>query len=515
MSETSPTIRLAAGRAAQELGRARNIGVVYALIGLITAIWAPLLDGYPAGKLPIALVMVAFTLASLCTAWLASTGRYTRLVFRIYGAIAALTSTAILVYLGPFSPTALAVTLGIAFFGQGSDRPGAWAICLSAIAAYLLVFVLILTGLVPDVGVFRGDEAGLGGRLFMAVMAPLVLIVTLLQAQASHEALSTALTQMAEATLEERRRALQLQEAQAELDRQALQDGGRLTGQTLGSYRLGRLLGRGGVGEVYEALDERSARVVAVKVLNGELAGDGSVRQRFEREGSILARLSSPHVVRVHEHGEHEGTLFIAMEKLDGLDLAATLRSYSRLSPEQAQVLLHQCAHGLHEAHEAGVVHRDIKPRNIFLTSDQVWKVLDFGVSKLTDMPTVLTVGQILGTAHYMAPEQASGESVDLRADVYALGAVLYRVLTGRSSVEGSGHRALLKAAFRRPLRPRSLAPDLSPQLEAVLAIAMAPHPDERFASVLELDQAMTEAVSGQLAASWLRRAERVPWSRG
>jgi serine/threonine-protein kinase len=505
---------LDAGLVAEEAARARNIGVVYTLIGLLTAVWAPFLDGLPELKPVVAGVMLLFTAASAWTAGQASSGRYSRVGFRVYGAVAVLTSTTVLVYLGPFSPTSLAVTLGIAFFGQGSDRVGAWAICLSAIALYVALFALLLTGVVPDVGVFRGDEADLGGQLFMAVMAPLVLLVTLSQARAARSALSDAIEKVVEKGLEERRRDVQLQEARAELDRLAVQDAGRMTSHTIGAYRLGRLLGRGGVGEVYEALDARTTEVVAVKVLNQEFSSDDEVRQRFVLEGEILAGLDSMHVVAVFEHGVQDGVPYIAMEKLTGRDLAVTLREYSRLSAEQAQLLVHHCAVGLQAAHDAGVIHRDIKPRNIFLTEAGNWKILDFGVSKLAGTTTVLTRGQVIGTPHYMSPEQANGEPVDHRADIYALGAVLYRVLTGRTPVEGRGHRALLAAAVRRPLRPRVVAPDISPEVEAVLACAMAQEPQARFQTVADLDRAMSQAVSGQLGPQWRRRAATVRWRK-
>ncbi|MCP4804184.1 MAG: serine/threonine protein kinase [Proteobacteria bacterium] len=512
---TSPTSEsLAAGTASEEAARARNIGVVFTIIGLVTAIWAPLLDGEPALKPVVAGVMLLFTAASAWTAGQASSDRYSLAGFRIYGAIAVLASTMCLIYLGPFSPTAQAVTLGIAFFGQGSDRVGAWAICVSSIVLYVALFAVVIAGVVPDVGVFRGDEAGLGGRLFMMVVAPLVLVVTLSQARTARVALSGAIEKVVDAGLEERRRDVQLQEAQAELDRFAAQEAGRMTSHTVGPYRLGRLLGRGGVGEVYEALDSRTTQVLAVKVLNEEFSLDENIRERFVREGEILAALDSPHVVKVFEHGVHQGVPYIAMEKLVGRDLAVTLRQYSRLSAEQANVLAHHCAAGLRAAHAAGVIHRDIKPRNIFLTADGNWKILDFGVSKLAGATTVLTVGQVIGTPHYMAPEQANGGKVDHRTDIYALGAVLYRVLTGRTPVEGRGHRALLAAAVRRPLRPRAIAPDISPEVEAVLACAMAGDIALRFESIDDMDRAMTQAVSGKLGPRWWRRAAVVKWRK-
>ena len=504
---------VAAAMHTEELGRAGSIGLFYALIGVITGVWAPTLQGHPDLKGPIAVVLLCFAVASLLTWSAARNGRYSKRLFRAYGVMAVITSTTMLVYLGPFSPTALAVTLGIAFFGQSADRVGAAAICGSAILLYALILLGLMTGLTEDIGVYRGDEAGNAGRWFMTVMVPLVLVVTLSQARSARAATERALGEVLALAAQERQIAVQLEEAQAELSRWADRSRGRLTGQNLGAYRLGRLLGSGGVGEVYEAVDGRDVTRVALKVLNLRSEHDEMAIARFVREGTILARLKSPYVARVHEHGKlQDGTLFIAMEFLEGEDLAAILRAQGRLTEDETAEMARQVCSALREAHEAGVVHRDVKPHNLFRTQDGTWKVLDFGVSKMMEGGTQLTQGWALGTPQYMAPEQARAEEITTQTDIYGLGATLYRALTGQPPNPSRGQAALVFAAMRRPARPRSVFPELNPHLEDVLALALAPDRELRFQTVEELDRCFTQAMTEQLAMSYRERAMLVPW---
>ena len=509
------------GMFAEEAARARTIGLVFFVVIGISTVWAPFLDGDPILKIPMTLAMALFASSSLGVWWLAAKPvRYTRRVFRLYGVTAVLASTMILAYLGPFSPTALAVTLGIAFFSQGADRVGAWAISLSAIGLYLALFLLIMTGVMPDRGLFQGDEAGLSGRIFMVCMVPLVLLVTHMQARWSRAAVEKALQSAVDRTAEANRRKVQLEEAHAELDRLAANGKllGYLSGREVGWYRLGHLLGKGGSGEVYEAVDSRNSSTLAIKILHANEMGDPEIAERFQREGEIATRLMSPNVARVHQYGRAKGgTMYIAMEKLNGEDLATVLRRESRLDLPVVTTLTHDLCQGIADAHKHGIIHRDIKPHNIFWDKDSqdtgAWKVLDFGVSKLTSTHGTLTKDGVVGTPQYMSPEQARGEPVDNRTDVFGIGAVLYRALTGRPPIKGKSHTALYNAAYSRPVRPRLVAPELSKQVEAVLAVAMAPKPDQRFGSVQEFRAAFDQAVADRLPEIILRRARGVPWS--
>ena len=505
----------------EEAARARTLGLFYFLIGGFTALGVPLLNGAPILKVPTTIVLAGFALFSLFVSFRSrSPERYTKTLFRLYGAVAVTASSIIVLYLGPFSPTALAVTLGIGFFGQGADRSGALAICISAITIYLAIFALIMSGMLQDMGVFRGDEAGLSGRLFMVTMVPLVLSMTLLQARWSRNAVSSALDKAISSTMEASRRRVQLEEAQAELDRIAATGGmlGRLSGQTVGWYRLGPLLGKGGSGEVYEALDTRTSKQRAIKVLNHADADDEQMANRFRREGEIAKRLISPYVAQVLQYGRAPGgTMFIAMERLQGSDLAAILRKESRLSLSATKELIQHLCRGITDAHAMGIIHRDVKPHNIFRArgpkGTESWKVLDFGVSKLTSSSATITQGGVVGTPQYMSPEQARGEHVDHTTDIYGIGAVLYRILTGRPPVAGKGHVALFGAAHKRPAQPRKLAPDLSRDLEAVLALSLAANPRDRFQEADQLRHAFEQALAGSLSRSILKRARLVKWS--
>jgi serine/threonine-protein kinase len=172
---------------------------------------------------------------------------------------------------------------------------------------------------------------------------------------------------------------------------------------------------------------------------------------------------------------------------------------------------------GISEAHRLGIIHRDIKPHNIFRAREssgtEVWKVLDFGVSKLAASFATITRGGVVGTPQYMSPEQARGETVDVRTDVYGIGAVLYRVLTGQPPIPGKGNAALFNAAHRRPTRPRLLAPDMSRDLEAVLALALARRPADRFQTVDLLRNAFDQALTGTLPRVILSKARLVAWN--
>jgi eukaryotic-like serine/threonine-protein kinase len=517
------TAAVQTGLETQEIARTQTIGLVFFAVCGLTTIWAPMLDGDPSLKIFVIIFQGQFCLFSLVVYWIMARSKtYSRVLFRFYGLSAVMASTMVLIYLGPFSPTALAVTLGISFFGQGVDRVGAWAISIAATGAYFLLFVLILTGTIPDVGVFRGDEAGLGGRIFMMAMVPLVLLVTLMQARGSKNAVKFALQKAVESTMEAGRKGAQLEEAQAELDRIAATGGvlGRMSGKMVDCYKLGRLLGRGGGGEVYDAIDTKDSAAVAVKLLNATHLDDPDLVTRFQREGQIATRLVSNHVARLHQYGQAPGgILFIAMERLEGSDLAAILRRESRLNIRDTQKLVHDMCQGISKAHALGIIHRDIKPHNIFCAKvdagDDVWKVLDFGVSKLSSDFGSLTHGKVVGTPQYMSPEQARGDPVDVRTDIYGMGAVLYRVLTGRPPVSGRGQIALLNAMKVRPERPRAIAPDISKDLEAVLALALASRPKDRFATLVDFRNAFDQAVLQKLPESIHRRANQIEWKAG
>jgi serine/threonine-protein kinase len=256
-----------------------------------------------------------------------------------------------------------------------------------------------------------------------------------------------------------------------------------------GRYRIEQLLGSGGMAVVHRAHDEELERTVAVKLLAEHLAEDPELRQRFLREARLAARLSHANVVAVYDAGEDGGRPFIVMELVDGETLAAVLARRGPLAPAEVVELGIQAAAGLEHAHGHGLVHRDVKPHNLLLRRDGVLKVADFGIARAAAAATQLTrAGTILGTAAYLAPEQAAGGDVSAAADVYSLGAVLYEALTGRTPFQGDTPIRLLAAQQQDPVPPVSdRAPDVPPALEELVMRCLARNPDYRPASAAEV----------------------------
>jgi serine/threonine protein kinase len=211
------------------------------------------------------------------------------------------------------------------------------------------------------------------------------------------------------------------------------------------------------------------------------------------------------------------------MELLRGSDLGALLRREYRMGVVEILEMAHDVAHALDAAHRAGVVHRDLKPQNVFRVNKTTpdgpgWKVLDFGVCSLPGSTGTLTDRELVGTPHYMSPEQAQGSKGDHRTDVFAMGVLLYRVLTGQLPFAGEGHAVLYAVVNEAPLRPREIAPWIPPDVERVLAIALAKTPAERFDSAVELADALRAAVNEELPDETRVRADellrRAPWRR-
>lgn len=259
-----------------------------------------------------------------------------------------------------------------------------------------------------------------------------------------------------------------------------------------GRYRIGREIGRGAMGLVYEAQHMRLDRRVAVKVLLEELASDREACERFEREARAAARIGSQHIVDVHDVGECAGTRYMVMEYLRGETLKDYFARLAPLTPEDLLPLIAQLLDGLAAAHDAGIVHRDVKPENIFLVEDEddelAVKILDFGVSKFRDVGTAALksrTGVVLGTPHYMAPEQARGlRDVDRRADVFAAGVVLYEGLSGhRPFAADNVNQLLFSIALDDAPRLADRVPGIDPGLDAIVAKATQRNPDRRYQS--------------------------------
>jgi serine/threonine protein kinase/tetratricopeptide (TPR) repeat protein len=266
-----------------------------------------------------------------------------------------------------------------------------------------------------------------------------------------------------------------------------------MIGQTLGHYRILEKIGAGGMGEVYRAHDEQLDRDVAVKVLPSGTLTDETARRHFRKEAMALAKLSHPNIETVYEYGTQDGMDFIVMEYVSGKTLADRLVG-GPLGEKEIVALGMQIAAGLGEAHDRGIVHRDLKPANIAITVKGEAKVLDFGLAKLlrpdyeltTD--TLTDTGAAAGTLPYMPPEQLRGEAVDARADVYAIGAVLYEMATGhRAFAEDVPSRVIDAILHRPPVPPRAFNPRVSPELECIILKSLDKDPENRYQSSKEL----------------------------
>src|SRR5688500_12380441 len=250
-------------------------------------------------------------------------------------------------------------------------------------------------------------------------------------------------------------------------------------------YEVLRRIARGGMAEVFLARDLLLDRPVALKVLFREFAVDPSFVERFRREAQSAAGLSHPNIVGVYDSGESSGTYFIVMEYIEGRSLAQIIRDDGPLSPDRAADVATDVAAALGFAHRGGVVHRDVKPGNVLISPTGQVKVTDFGIARAVSTQENLTqTGTVMGTATYFSPEQARGEPVDPRSDVYSLGIVLYEMLTGKPPFAGDSPVAVAyKHVQETPVPPRELDPSLPSSLEAVTLKALAKNPANRYAS--------------------------------
>jgi eukaryotic-like serine/threonine-protein kinase len=260
--------------------------------------------------------------------------------------------------------------------------------------------------------------------------------------------------------------------------------------QTLaaGRYRVERTLGQGGMAAVYLAHDSELDRPVAIKVLAEHLSSDEAFRQRFVREARMAAGLSHPNIVHVYDQGDEDGRPFIVMECVDGHTLGEELKRTGALPPARVVDLALQICGGREHAHASGLVHRDIKPGNLLLSEDGTVKIADFGIARAAQATKLTQIGSVLGTAAYLAPEQAAGEPVTAAADIYSLGCVLFECLTARTPYVFESLPELVVKQREEPITPiRELRPDVPPELEAAVMHCLARGPEYRPASAAEL----------------------------
>jgi formylglycine-generating enzyme required for sulfatase activity/tRNA A-37 threonylcarbamoyl transferase component Bud32/predicted nucleic acid-binding Zn-ribbon protein len=267
---------------------------------------------------------------------------------------------------------------------------------------------------------------------------------------------------------------------------------GPLTGQTIGDYEIGGILGEGGMGTVYRAKQISLKRRVALKVLPPNLASNAQLRQRFEQEATTASLLNSPHVVQVFAAGSHNDLVYFVMEFVEGTDLAEKIRekndAVQLFTPDEAANFVVQAARGLAEASKHNIVHRDIKPANLMITAKGVVKIADFGISKIAGEHGLTMTGTAVGTPAYCSPEQGRGDKVDARADIYSLGVVFYELLTGRKPFDGATANALIyQHNYAEPTLITALRAEVPDAYQAVALKCLQKDPAKRYQDAAEL----------------------------
>jgi hypothetical protein len=477
---------------------------VFHLFGVAASIGAValslLLGGDPLAQKLFWAGAALLALCNVALVWLASdpARRQPNLVGALW-IIGAVGLVPALYYFGPFSAVVMVEMLGIVFIALGKTRWTSVAVAVICIAGHVLLAVPIALDLIDDRGVFSSVTSGRSQLLIAEALIVAFLASGYALGRWARHTNVVALTELEHAMRVIGDQQQALVEVRDDAARHKRVNEGRWTGQQMGPWRLGLVLGRGAMGEVYAA-DTPDGRPAAIKLLAARADGSSSLLERFHREMSVAARLESPHIVKVLEVSPPDAAVpYIAMERLHGTDLASRLRTENRMPSDELVAMIDQVARGLEVARLASVVHRDLKPHNLFLHDGSTWKILDFGVSKLLGGDEGTLTGEgIVGTPQYMAPEQASGAPVTHLADVYALGAIAYRCLTGRSPFKGKDLAELVyQVVHAPPVRPGVLG-RVSSAVEDVLAVAMAKDPRRRFPSALSFAQAFIAARRGR-----------------
>ncbi|MFT3697328.1 MAG: serine/threonine-protein kinase [Kofleriaceae bacterium] len=485
-----------------EILRTRRFAFVGTFIGIAGGAGATSLPGDPTIT-RVFLVAVLIALLGLAFLWWRTRDLVefrrpsTNIAWVLPGACAA----SAVPFFGAFSPVSVVLVLGLYHVGLGrSFRISMllYVVCagVQGVTGALVIAGYRDTGLVHPTGLSTRDQ------IIVQALVQFIMLATVVIARMSRKATIYALGELEQAVRLAAHREALLLEAREELERALKPGRGRFSEQQLGKYRLGDVLGRGAMGEVYEA--QGPDGVVAIKVLAQASLSNPNHVTRFMRELKVAATIVSPHVVKVLEVGD-QPVPYLVMEKLDGQALAEILRGKRAMKPDEVLELANQVGIGITAAAKAGVVHRDLKPQNVYRDRG-TWKVLDFGVARLVEQSDTLTRGDVVGTPTYMAPEQATGGTVDHLSDLYAMAAILYRAITGQPPYAGGEvAETLYRVVHTRPRRPTEVA-KLPKEIDLVLAIGMARERSARFETADELVSALRAAYAGKLPAEVTER---------
>lgn len=507
--------RSAPGSATSSLAARAAVGAeqsARARTSLWTALWLSMLAAaalqLTRNKSPVHWILTGtiITLAIACGAVLleARDGRAIKqrrmLLTGVMTVLVVLAATA---HLGVLTPMVSFLMVTVYYNSSGDFRHERVIYVLSAVG-YGALAVLSFVGVLPLTEsvlalVEQNDRALLG----FAAVGEGLLFATYRMAKANRVATLEAIESLERARRQVEQRDALLFEARADLDG-ANRAGGRHTGSRVGPYLVGEIIGRGATGEVYEAVDGETAEPAALKILFPHLLEDRVLVARLIREAELTRQLQSPHVPRLIGGGETvDGCPYLATELLVGEDLSQYLRAHRTMDPKSVVEMVSQVARALNVAQEKGIVHRDLKPQNIYLTRERdggrAWKVLDFGAAALVEGASDLTRGAAVGTPSYMSPEQTRGEAVDHRSDVFALGAIVYRALTGQPPFAAADAMStMFRVNHVQPVKPSLLA-KLHEDVDLVLALALAKKREQRLRSAATFAAALRDACRGEL----------------
>jgi serine/threonine-protein kinase len=515
-----PRVDLASVLHAEEVTRARLFFRAVVAIVLLVAVFLPVLPGKPLLRMIVAgILLFVAALATGLLLRIREPKRYTPELVTVLGVTCSVLASAVIFYIGTYSAAAVVLAIGIYFFGGSHSRVAARASYATVVVLYAVASIVIASNAVPDESLFSTANVAPVVRWYQAFMSQVLFAIAFYLARSGRRATETAIERVEEATQQIVQRDAMLAEARRELDRALRPGEGRHTGQRIGAYKLGPIIGKGGMGEVYRGENLKTSQPAAVKLLHPTLLENPDHIKRFLREAQAAAAVRTEHVVQVIDAGYSSRKVpYIAMELLEGHDLGWHLRKTGRLPIKAVVELVEQVARGLAVVRDAGVVHRDLKPGNLFLTDSipRKWKVLDFGLSKIITSGSTLTRDQTIGTPSYMAPEQVNAGAVDHRADLYALAGIAYRSITGSPPFPGDDvTQILFRVLYSMPAPPTRYV-RLPVDVELVLAIGLAKPRDRRFATVEDFARAFKAAAAGELddetrACGWALLKE-FPW---